>query len=253
LSFSLASGMLLALALAESNSIAAPFAAGHQRTILYQVRQGEWRQAITRWKAYPASAWWVSKGILTTHPASPPRGVQLCGNDSGHKYCNYLAVLYAPYRVTRKDYAVETRMRVFSHTAILATGAWLGLIFRFRIQQGYDAAVTPGVFGAWVSAGPGGFSAECSGGTSEETSLGMCASIDPLVPPSWRGYDPGTAWHIYRVEVRRNRYRLIIDGREIQAANDSRSDAQLGKRLGLFSLDTGIEIQSFTVSTLGAT
>jgi hypothetical protein len=38
--------------------------------------------------------------------------------------------------------------------------------------------------------------------------------------------DPG--WHTWRVEVRNKRYRLLVDGNELEVATDTRPGSQLG-------------------------
>jgi hypothetical protein len=61
-------------------------------------------------------------------------------------------------------------------------------------------------------------------------------------------FDPGQSWHTYRIEVRGNGIRFLIDG---QLAARTRSTRFLAKsKLGLFSIDDGVTVRSFKVFAL---
>lgn len=60
--------------------------------------------------------------------------------------------------------------------------------------------------------------------------------------------DPGQNWHTYRVEVRGNGIRLLIDS---QLAAQTRTTRFLSKsRIGLFCVDEGLAVKSFRVFAL---
>ena len=63
-----------------------------------------------------------------------------------------------------------------------------------------------------------------------------------------RAFDPKGDWHTYRLEVRDNTVRLLVDGGEALAASDNR-DLLVG-RVGFWSKSTQVNVRSFKVISL---
>jgi hypothetical protein len=63
-----------------------------------------------------------------------------------------------------------------------------------------------------------------------------------------RAFAPGKAWHSYRVEVRGEEFRLLIDGQPVVAAADAREP--VAEHLGLWSAGVVLAVRRFAVTAL---
>src|SRR5207249_690241 len=61
-------------------------------------------------------------------------------------------------------------------------------------------------------------------------------------------FDPGTAWHVYRLEVKGTRLRFYVDRGLLLETNDNRY--LTGGQVGLESNGTQLEVSSFKVITV---
>jgi hypothetical protein len=59
-------------------------------------------------------------------------------------------------------------------------------------------------------------------------------NTDPVVARDIAFYVADRGWHTWRVEVRNSRYRLLVDGKELEVATDTRPGSQIGTRFGFF-------------------
>lgn len=66
----------------------------------------------------------------------------------------------------------------------------------------------------------------------------------------YRDYDPGGDWHTYRVEVRGNELRFLVDGTVLLEAADNRILTETGGDIGLVCGQSQINIRSFKVIAL---
>lgn len=241
----------------SSASIPASMAASPRHTtipvpgpsVLFEVTSQGWTQAIKRWRSDHAGSWRVRGGEL----ANTGKGQKLCDYDPG-KYCRYEALILAPYRVRTTHYAIQADVRLSNPTADRMAA---GIVFR-----AHEMAVHPAPL---VIAGVGGILESCGDGTpSGPRGLGMCAGTGDLVSSyamNRKGsaliglFTPGHTWHVYRIEVRGKRYRLLIDGHVMEAVTDIRPETDFGDRFGFYAtLDAGapqhISIRSVTVVRL---
>lgn len=61
-------------------------------------------------------------------------------------------------------------------------------------------------------------------------------------------FNPGTAYHTYRVEVKDNQLRFLIDGAPLLAVTDNRYTS--GEQVGLWSYDAQLNVSSFKIIAL---
>lgn len=130
--------------------------------------------------------------------------------------------LPAPYRPSVSDYAVEAEMRI-DH------GCNSNGVVAHAVGSNNYAA------GAW-----------CGGGVAQIWEWSNNAqNYNPL---GTKGFAPGNGWHKYRLEVKGNSLRLLIDGVLMLDVID---DAILTPGLvGLWSEQEQLEVRSFTVYSL---
>jgi hypothetical protein len=62
-------------------------------------------------------------------------------------------------------------------------------------------------------------------------------------------YSPGADWHTYRIEVRDNHYRVLVDGAFLLEATGLAS--LTGGNAGLFSISTPLAVRRFEISAIG--
>jgi hypothetical protein len=184
--------------------------------VLYQAN---WRSSTAGWTA-GGGAWPVRNGLLTN-----------TSDDS--------STFVAPYTVTRTSYALEATIRLVSwrYSSESENNAF-GVLFRGAGKgQGNPAS---GLMGGVVRGFLG-----CAGLFSWAAIA--TADVDSEVLKQNSTFRPGNGWHRYRVEVRGNRLRLLVDGRERNAVTSTRFAR--GLRVGLFSLAGRIQVSGFRVLT----
>jgi Domain of Unknown Function (DUF1080) len=64
----------------------------------------------------------------------------------------------------------------------------------------------------------------------------------------YMAYDPSTQWHTYRLEVRGDDLRLLIDGQDVVEVVDPTFSSQV--QIGLFSTTCRIQVRDFSVKKL---
>lgn len=63
-----------------------------------------------------------------------------------------------------------------------------------------------------------------------------------------RPFTPELGWHRYRIEVRGNETRVLVDGQQVLSATDN--TFLTGKRVGLWSQRSQLSVRSFEVTAL---
>jgi hypothetical protein len=115
---------------------------------------------------------------------------------------------------------VEARIRVIEEGRF-------GIVLRHSASdKGYVAALADG--SAWLGAGTDPYWADRIGGE--------------------QAFDPGSEWHLYRVEADGNVLKFLIDGAQYATVTDNRFLS--GGIGGLSSYNSQIEVSSFTVLRL---
>jgi hypothetical protein len=129
----------------------------------------------------------------------------------------------APFQPdTRSDYAVEANI------AFIRGCGTFGIIVRAVGQSNYAS-------GPWCQDG----SAQIWIWENNATSYSTLARTE---------FNPGTNWHTYRVEVKENYIRFLIDSTIILETTDNH--IRSGGRIGLWSHQVQIEVRSFKVFAL---
>jgi hypothetical protein len=152
-------------------------------------------------------------------------------NDGTGEYSVFQPIL-APYRPAARDYAVEAEIRVTSATQASS----FGLVVRAGASgTGYAAGVGAG----W----------DQTTGISDLTGWWGSADLSGRLVDG-AVLDPGTEWHTYRVEVRGNVVRLLVDGTEFAVVTDNKYLDN--GRVGLWCNRYQVEVRSFAVLPAGA-
>ncbi|WP_448627602.1 hypothetical protein [Geodermatophilus sp. URMC 64] len=147
-------------------------------------------------------------------------------NDGTGEYSVFRPIL-APYRPAARDYAVEAEIRVTSATQASS----FGLVVRAGADgTGYAAGVGAG----W----------DQTTGISDLTGWWGSADLSGRLVDG-AVFDPGADWHTYRVEVRANVVRLLVDGTEFAAVTDNKY-LEAG-RVGLWCNRYQVEVRRFAV------
>jgi len=143
------------------------------------------------------------------------------------------SAIIAPIRlVNRLNYAVEATIQTTGQHGNYNDGYGFGLVF--RAKKGFDVYPHPGA--------PSALGAGMVQSVAAISGVWVYAEDNKLASTN---FDPGTAWHTYRVEVRGNSIRLLIDG---QLACHVKSNQFLGNpRVGLYSIESEIGVGSFKV------
>jgi len=150
----------------------------------------------------------------------------------------------APYSIRHENYSVEARIRLMDYNnqaKDLHEG--FGIFIRAQGTDG-NTGIRAGVLN--ISAPQGlldspaptySYAAFTSGG----------ANLQPH--PGYASFQPGTnTWHTYRLNVRGEDATLLIDGME--AARMTTNQSFQDRRIGLFSVNSQIDVRDFTVSDL---
>jgi hypothetical protein len=182
-------------------------------TVLYKA---DWSTGLNGWVG--TQDWKVSNGMLLndgTGPSSSP-------------------TITPPYQPPVADYAVEARILMQNGNAYIAT---FGIVARAgNTQSGY-------CFG--VGSPDGQSFSKVAGITVASRNI----SANPWSPAlATRPFDPGSAWHVYRAEVRGNDLKLFLDGGLVAEVTDNGS--LTGMIVGLFDFRVQLMVSSFTVFSI---
>lgn len=180
------------------------------------VYQANWKHGKLGWSSSGDGSWQVVNGALLFDGAGAS------------------AILAPPTFTRRWNYAVEATIQTTGHSDYNGTS---GFGIAFRAKRGLDLYPhygAPDALGAGV--------------------LNASAGIAPIwvypEPLDRSDFDPHGGWHTYRVEVRGNDIRLLVDG---QLAARAKSNRFLGgPRMGIFSIDSEIAVRDFKVYGLSA-
>lgn len=145
-------------------------------------------------------------------------------NDGTHR--NWRLSIVAPYQPTGIDYAVQAEIQVIN----VGGCSSFGLVARAPQSSGFgDSTDTNGIQG-------GVNYCEFKGANIWD------------VPVNHTNYDPGTTWHTYRLEVKGNNIRFLIDGAPQLTATDNRYLSP--GSMGLWCDTTQLNVRSFKVLKL---
>ena len=156
--------------------------------VLYQA---DWSHGLAGWQG--TQGWKVVQGQLET--------------DSGGS-----ATLIIPYRPPVSNYAIEIRLQIVQLLSQIGGSSFAIFATKAPGRDGYEAGVNTilGTAPHPMAAHPASL---VSLDPSDDTAPGSGLPI---------AYYPHPGWHIYRVEVRGNEARLLVDG--IQVGNSARSE-----------------------------
>jgi len=156
--------------------------------VLYQA---DWSHGLVGWQE--TQGWKVVQGQLET-------------DSSGS------ATLTIPYRPPVSNYAIEIRLRIVQLLSQIGGSSFAIFATKAPGKDGYEAGVNTilGTAPHPMAAHPASL---VSLDPSDDTAPGSGLPI---------AYYPRSGWHIYRVEVRGNEARLLVDG--IQVGNSVRSE-----------------------------
>lgn len=153
-----------------------------------------------------------------------------------------VSVFLAPYSTSTTRYAIEASIRLLAwKDSSVSENKGFGIVIR-AVKASDPAAKTVGLV-----AGVGRGFMGCEGLYSQAVFATADTELNSLNKKN-RAFRPGHGWHVYRVEVRDNTITLLIDGRVMNVATTSRYSS--GKRIGLFSLASQLQVKSFTVSRI---
>jgi hypothetical protein len=131
---------------------------------------------------------------------------------------------------SRTNYAVEVRMQLI-RTVDTLNGCYFGVITRLVAPgQGYLSVVGPN-------------QQDSGGGPSARIQI---YTVNTTLAQA--NYDPGLAWHIYRVEVKNTHIAFLIDGTLVAQANDTSFTS--GGQVGLQTYACQLAVSGFTVYSL---
>jgi hypothetical protein len=108
--------------------------------------------------------------------------------------------------------------------------------------RGFAIAVrssSKGGYGAYLNYGHTGVNAQITAYTQSS------GNTDTLVQ---QGFDPGTDWHTYRVEVQGNTIRFLVDGSPLLTTQDNRF--LTGSTVGLWSAGVQLTVRSVKMIAL---
>jgi len=183
------------------------------RGTLYQTN---WQQGQLGWASSGNGAWKVVNGLLLYD-----------GNDR--------SLIEAPFRTKHvTNYAVEARIQSLGVT----DGNSFGMVIRASDSPdpGYMDGLEAGVYNSNGQS----YTAVWRGGVDATN------TSDSIIDQS--NFDPAKRWHVYRIEVRGNQLKLLIDG---QIAVDTATNRFItGVRVGLFSNNVETSVSSFRVVAL---
>ena len=150
-------------------------------------------------------------------------GALLNDGTNGEK-TNWVAAPYEPGLADVSDYAVEAEIQLVAEPGCVT----FGVVARDMYQVGIRLAWNPFY---------------CNYG--DEAMIRLVGSGDPIAAMA---YTRDMEWHTYRVEVKGNTIKLVIDGASIVETADNRY--LTGGKVGLWSVNGQISVRSFKVIAL---
>ncbi len=178
-------------------------------TVLYQAN---WSSGSAGWSA--GGPWKVLNGTLL--------------NDG-----TQWGAIFAPYAPTIRDYAAEASIQVQSQSRSPA----FAVFARASSSGSYSVNGYVGGITGYLDAD----------GYNDTAALGI-DSLNCFGTPGCIPYSPDSGWHTYRIEVKGNSIKVLIDGGYILGLTDNQY-LDPG-RVGLTCRDAQIAVQSFTVTAL---
>ena len=205
---------LVAIAVAVSAATGAQ-AAGSAK-VLYR---GIWTGNMAGW-THGGDAWTVQGKLL-----------QYSGDAA--------SVMLAPYTVTRTSYAVQAKIKLI---AFKDTG--LSESRGYGIDVRATSAGDPTQSTVGLVAGVGRGFMGCDGVSSQAVFTTADTDFTSLKKHN-ASFQPSHAWHLFRVEVRGNAIKLIVDGHVENTVTTKRFAG--GTLVGLYSLGANIQVKSFSI------
>jgi hypothetical protein len=180
-----------------------------QGTVLYQA---DWSKGMDGWAG--SSDWKVDahKAMLLND------GTVNCPSQAG-------PTIVAPYQVKIADYAVEATIQILRYTSYECPS--FGLSVRGTAQ-------------------PDGWKGYMAGADLYQGQLFVGTSYNNRVATA--PFSADTSWHTYRVEVKDNEIKVLLDGSTVIDTLDN--NYLSGEQVGLWCYATQIQVSSFVVSTL---
>ena len=203
----------------DNADLAAQVSRPETANVLYET--GTKRGVFEDWSLSSTPDWQRLKGMLL--------------NDGTRGGAGF-APIFAPYRPTSADYAVEAEIRV------IREGNSFGVVVRADIQPdgrkvGYAV----------------GMGQNLARPVQRSTTICYLNGVmSPFIRNDCIGegeiFPPGTDWHIYRIEANGNEIRLLIDKKVIINMRDNRFLS--AGRVGLWSSEYQLEVRNFKVIAL---
>lgn len=199
----------------SSSALASPAA----KKILYQAN---FRQGKGGWKS-GGGTWSIHNGVA--------------GFDG-----NGAATFIPPYKLHTSKYAIVAKIRLIEYTSgACCRSESFGILFRSDGPEDPLSGAASGLVG-------GIFHLSAFGVTVAKAGI-MTVGDQPDIYIPEIDYTPGNDWHLYRVEVRRNDIRVLIDGQEATHFNGLTRFLP-NARLGLDAVGSHVEVASFKVIKL---
>lgn len=160
-------------------------------------------------------------------------------HSNGQNYGN-AAGMVAPLNLASIDnYAVEAEIQLLRHTdaGMISGIASFGVVTRVQDDgSGYNAGpcVSSGIF-------------SCASNQPDEGVAGLWTD-QGRTTLDVRPFQPGSDWHVYKVEVRGNTLTVSIDGYRVLSATDNTYPT--GAKVGLWSNRCQINIRRFEVNPI---
>ena len=180
-------------------------------TVLYQA---DWSSGLNGWPGL--YGWKVLNGMLLN-------------DGSNNDRTNWIAAPYEPGVADIADYAVEAEIQLVTEPSCVT----FGVVAREKYQAGVRLA--------W---NPFPCTHEMSYVYGDEAMIGLVEGGDIAAIDYTRDME----WHTYRVEVKGNTIKLLIDGASIVETADNRY--LTGGKVGLWSADGQVSVRSFRVIAL---
>lgn len=148
--------------------------------------------------------------------------------------------MLAPLQLTDPDMVVEAEIRLEDYLDAGRTGGRASFGVMARVERDGDG------YGAGHCYSLGRFVPVCAGGEQGEHRSVLWntdrATLD------FAEFEPGGAWHTYRIELRGNGITVLIDGRQILESVDN--TYLEGGRVGLWSSRCAVSVRRFRVTPL---
>lgn len=164
-------------------------------------------------------------------------GGMLVSDGSSH---DERAGMLAPLQLTEPDVAVEAEIRLEDYRDAGRTGGRASFGVMARVERDSNG------YGAGHCYSLGRYVPVCAGGDQGEHRSVLWntdrATLD------FADFEPGAAWHTYRIELRGNHLTVLIDGAPVLDAVDN--NFLDGGRVGLWSNRCVVSVRGFRVTAL---